>query len=684
VVIRNADNRWRADASDTIRPMDRTDLTPANPPLPGSRRLRWLLTMPKLGIGLLIVAMIALLVALHNAEIEEQRETLIGDVLWLEQNLRFQLATSSDKLQQMATGMSSGAETRGPDFAVQANAILKQHPEIGQVIRLDPQHRIVAARPSGVYPRIELEPFGQAPLQEYLSRARQLGRPIYTPFFTNGTGEHGFEIVIPIFNDQQYEGTVVAVYSLRKLMDGFVPWWFAEKYRLQMIDDNDTEVIISKSNISGPAFISYDLPFDGLGERLILRASAFKPAFNTAQRFFAVAIVVLALIVLASLLAIRRQLLGRLAAEQALRQSNAFRKAMEDSLLTGLRARDLDGKLIYANPAFCRMVGFSANEMIGLTAPMPYWAPEVMEETMRMHEAVMLGHAPPEGYEIKLRRKSGELFDALIYEAPLIDGEGQQVGWMGSVVDITERKRDEELQRQQQEQLQHTARLVALGEMASSLAHELNQPLGAISSYASGCINKIEAGRAAIPELGEILGKISAQSQRAGKIIRQVHDFVRKRTPRRELCSVAEVVDDAVTLFEPQARKAKVRIQRTIQGGLPDVMGDPTMIEQVLINLFRNASDAMEAVPESDRVVEVNVAGLPGFVEVRVADHGPGISPEKADLLFAPFYTTKPEGLGMGLPICRSIVEFHHGRLSVGSRPGGGAAFTFTLPVEST
>jgi two-component system, LuxR family, sensor histidine kinase DctS len=664
--------------------MDRTDLTPANPPLPGSRRLRWLLTMPKLGIGLLIVAMIALLVALHNAEIEEQRETLIGDVLWLEQNLRFQLATSSDKLQQMASGMGSSEASRGPDFSVQANTILKQHGEIEQVIRLDSLHRIVTARPSRVYPRIELEPFGQPALQEYLSRARQLGRPIYTPFFASATGEHGFEIVVPIFEEQQYEGALVAVYSLRKLMDGFVPWWFAEKYRMQMIDDNDAEVIISKSNVSGPAFISYDLPFDGLGERLILRASAFKPAFNTAQRFFAVAIVVLALIILASLLAIRRQLLGRLAAEQALRDSNAFRKAMEDSLLTGLRARDLDGKLVYANPAFCQMVGYAQDELVGLTAPMPYWAPEVMEETMRMHQAVIHGQAPREGYEIKFRRRNGEVFDALIYEAPLIDGEGRHVGWMGSVLDITERKRDEELQRQQQEQLQHTARLVALGEMASSLAHELNQPLGAISSYASGCINKIEAGRVAVPELGEILGKISTQSQRAGKIIRQVHDFVRKRTPRREACSVAEVVDDAVALFEPQARKAKVRIQRTIQGGLPDVMGDPTMIEQVLINLFRNASDAMEAVPESERVIEVSVAGTPGFVEVRVADHGPGIPPDKVDRLFAPFYTTKPEGLGMGLPICRSIVEFHHGRLSVEARPGGGAAFTFTLPVEST
>jgi two-component system sensor histidine kinase DctS len=335
------------------------------------------------------------------------------------------------------------------------------------------------------------------------------------------------------------------------------------------------------------------------------------------------------------------------------------------------------------------MVGYSNDELIGLTAPMPYWVPEVHDDTMRMHQAVMHGQAPREGYEVRLRRKNGEIFDALIYEAPLIDGKGQHVGWMGSVLDITERKRNEEFHRQQQEQLQHTARLVSLGEMASTLAHELNQPLAAISSYATGCRNKMDSGRLKPDEIGEVVGKIANQAQRAGRIIRQVHDFVKKREPRRERCSIAEVVDDAVTLFEPQAKKSRVRVECEIQGGLPDVLADPTMLEQVVINLLKNAADAMTdgqdgALAAPGRAtIRVTVSGGDQQIVVRVADQGPGIAPEDAERLFAPFYTTKREGLGMGLAICRSIIEFHHGRLSLEANPEGGAVFVFTLPIES-
>lgn len=299
-----------------------------------------------------------------------------------------------------------------------------------------------------------------------------------------------------------------------------------------------------------------------------------------------------------------------------------------------------------------------------------------------MHQVVLHGQAPAEGFEIRFRRKDGELFDALVYEAPLIDGSGQHVGWMGSVLDITERKRTEEFSRQQQDKLQHTARLVAMGEMASSLAHELNQPLSAIASYTTGCLNKLEAGKATADELSGVLRKMAAQSQRAGRIIRQVYDFIRKREPKQEWCALTEVVDDAVTLFEPQAKKHGVRIERRIQGGLPEVLADPTMLEQVMLNLLRNADEAMTGSPAAQRRIAVSVFRENEHLVVRVADKGPGVVPEIIDKLFTAFFTTKDEGMGMGLSICRSIIEFHHGRLSVENAPDGGAVFLFTLPIQ--
>lgn len=670
----------------------RPNPTEALPKAVSSGRLRWLVTAPKLGIALLILAVAALLWAVQKAEHEEQRTTLISDVLWLEQNLRFQLDTSQEKIQQAVTsvGAIENSTAKGREtFTNHAQALVKQHPEIIQLLWTSPEHQVLARHPARAFPRGELEQFGESPLNDWIDIARRMGRTTYTPLYAAEGNAIHFEQLIPIPRDDGRFDTLITVYSLSKLLDDVVPWWFAEKYQLQVIDDEGAP-LYSRSKTSETEVVSYDLPFDAIGTRLILRVGTVRPPFNPTQRFFAVAIVVLALVVLASLWGIRRQLHGRLVAEQALRESNAFRKSMEDSLVTGLRARDLEGRLIYANPAFCRMVGFSADELIGLTAPMPYWVPDVHDETMRLHQAVMQGQAPREGYEVRLRRKNGESFDALIYEAALIDGQGQHIGWMGSVLDITERKRNEEFHRQQQEQLQHTARLVSLGEMASTLAHELNQPLAAISSYATGCRNKLENGQLKPDEFGEVVGKIANQAQRAGRIIRQVHDFVKKSEPRREPCSVAEVVDEAVTLFEPQARKCRIRVECIIQGGLPDVSADPTMLEQVVINLLKNASDAMidgselgTAEPGRDQI-QINVSGTERQIVVRVIDQGPGIPPESAEQLFAPFYTTKREGLGMGLAICRSIIEFHRGRLSLESNPDGGAIFVFTLPIEAT
>jgi two-component system sensor histidine kinase DctS len=355
---------------------------------------------------------------------------------------------------------------------------------------------------------------------------------------------------------------------------------------------------------------------------------------------------------------------------------------MEDSMITGMRARALDGRLTHVNPAFCRMTGYSADELVGQVPPLPYWLPDHIERRQELIARLEDTGSTPEGIELRFRRKNGEPLDVLLFEAPLIDAQGRHTGWLGSFLDITEQKRARELASQQEERLQATSRLVTMGEMASTLAHELNQPLAAIASYNSGCINRLDAGQIDAAELRAIHDKLGRQARRAGDIIRRVHDFVRRSEPKHVSLDLNALVRDAVALTEADAHKRRMRIRTDLAAQLPAVVADPVMIEQVLVNLVRNGMDAMHDRPPAQREVSIRTRQNEGQIEVRVADRGCGIAAEVARRLFEPFFTTKPEGMGMGLNICRSIAELHHGRLSFESNPEGGTIFILSLPVD--
>lgn len=640
----------------------------------------WYLTMPKLAVGLLLVLLVALLWLLRQNELDDQRTTLIADVLWLEQSFRFHLDGNTDQLQQLALDLPSDGDG-SKLFETRAKHLLKNNPELTQIIWLDQKNRILNALPNPISARQPREQFGDNAAERAFEVASKLGKPVYTePFLAAQTAQ--FEVYVPVFQGERLRGMLVGVYSLNSLFHQLTPWWFAEKYQVSVLDDNGM-VLASKSKVdTASSNIQYQVPLEPPGHGLALRATAYRAAGNLAQTVIAAAIVALAGAVLWSLWAIRGLIQRRLLAEQALRAEHAFRKAMEDSLTVGMRARDLEGRVTYANPAFCQMVGFRVEELLGAMPPMPYWAPEEMEKTQTLHNAVMEGKAPHEGFEIRFKRKDGSRFDALVYEAPLIDADGKHTGWMASVVDVTARKHAEELARQQQEKLQLTSRLVTMGEMASTLAHELNQPLAAITSYNTGCLNKLESGSFTREELSGALTKLGVQAQRAGRIIRRVHDFVRKSEPKLAPCDLAEIIDDSIGFIEAAARKRHIRIVREIQGMRPELMADQVMLEQVLLNLMRNAIEAMHDAPPDRRRLTVKLCQVEQQMEIRVIDLGPGISAEVQEKLFTPFFSTKPEGMGMGLNICRSIIEFHQGRLWVESNPGGGTIFVITLPIS--
>ncbi len=657
-------------------------------PLPGpgsSRRLRLLLALPKFGIVLLVIALIALLWLLQRNEVEEERTALIKDVLWLEQNLRFHLNGSEDHLQQLAVDLVQQPEP-SRTFRLRAAHMLKNTPEISQILWLDATQRVIDALPSSTFPDQEIEAFGLAYSRQAFDRAKQFGKQTYSePFFADG--KRAFvELMTPIFEGRQLKGMLAAVFPLDTLLSSQVPWWFTQKYKVVIIDDNDIQYA-TKTSVEGNSAQSYEIPFDPPGRGLKLRVTSYQSGENMLPRILSTAIILLAGGVFWSLWLVRDLMRKRTRAEEALRGEHAFRTAMEDSLTVGMRARDLDGKVIYVNPAFCRMTGFDSDELVGTTPPMPYWIPEQIDETFAMHQAVLAGMAPPDGFEMTFQRKSGEHFHALVYEAKLIDGNGKHTGWMASVLDITERKHAEELARQQQAQLQFTSRLVTMGEMASTLAHEINQPLAAIASYNAGCLNLLARPECATDDIKPALEKIGAQAQRAGKIIRRVHDFVRKSEPKRAPCSLKDVVDDCLGFIEADARKHRIRIETDIPD-LPPILADRLMLEQVLLNLMRNGMEAMSGNEEADRLLSVRVEQGAHELSVCVVDQGCGIAPENRDKLFTAFFTTKQDGMGIGLSICRSIVEFHRGRLwadnNTNSHTGRGTIFTFTLPLETS
>jgi two-component system sensor kinase FixL len=258
---------------------------------------------------------------------------------------------------------------------------------------------------------------------------------------------------------------------------------------------------------------------------------------------------------------------------------------------------------------------------------------------------------------------------------------GNRRFFTGFVRDLTERQQTEARLQDLQSELVHISRLTAMGEMASALAHEINQPLSAIANYLNGCQRLLRAR--SDPELARIrdaLQKAGAQALRAGDIIRRMRDFVARGETQMKVESLTKLIEEASALALVGARQHGVRVRFELDPGGDLVVADRVQIQQVLLNLMRNAIEAMvdADAPRRELVVET---GPPksGMMEIRVVDTGPGIAPEIAQKLFQPFVTTKRDGMGVGLSISRSIVEAHDGELTVESNPGGGALFRFTL-----
>jgi len=642
---------------------------------------------------LLLLMALSLLVALtarHEvARVQDQVDALAADAA---------AKVRSDLLRSQQSLLALTAHVATPQrWQADASELLRQNRELLRIERRTADWRIDSAVDSPLAPplfsligrdAIDIDAAAACAAAQR-SAAPMFSRSYFVPL-PGGAGVEVMDLCQPVRNAGRDDGWQVATVALHALLAAALTPEQARRHEVSFVEGDGAR--LARAGLPrGMGVYRADALVDLPGTALRLRIDSAAGPPGAIPNLTTAAVLGLSVLLFALALLLARDVARRARAESLLAEALAFRKAMEDSLITGLRARDLHGHISYVNPAFCAMVGFTPDELREATTP-PYWPPELADgyrqrQTLRLSVGNTGPAASREGFETLFLRKNGERFAVMIYEAPLVDGQGRHTGWMSAVLDVSAQRRIEELSRQQQERLQATARLATIGEMASLLSHELNQPLAAIASYASGSLNLMDLPDADTPaQLRQALQRVAEQAERAGRVIKSVHDFVRRREQYREPIGVDLLLDAVLPLVRLQARKSGTRVDTDWPQPAPRVVCDRTMVEQVLLNLARNAIQAMEHSSDpATRVLRIRVRQThERWVTFYVADAGPGIDRELGARLFTPFFTTRSDGMGLGLSLCRTVVEQHGGAMDFDSPvPGSrtGTEFRFTLPA---
>lgn len=738
--------------------------------------------MPNLALICFIAAGTALLLYIHNAERDARRDALVENLLKLEQSLRAVIIDRQGDLNMLASGFAA-RKLDEQSFYRNAKQLVAENPDIVAVALTNEYGEAVWS-----YPQNAIDPIRAVPaVLEPIQRTARIGLVSSTPPFDFPGAGSAVALTEPAVSGNKAVGAFVAIISLDRLLRNPVAADMEERYQVSFINLTGDTVAAVLDQPAATAGLSHDVAFDPPGYGLRLRAASYQSSPSLWRITIYGLLATLSLAMVWSLWVLRRHMQQRLIAEQALRREMVVRRAMEDSLITGMWAMTLDGRITYVNRAFSEMVGFDPSELRDLRSPMPYWPPEGLARCDEIQQSILRGESPRTGFSMRLMRRNGQRFDVRLYASRLIDNNGRHTGWMASLNDVTELTREREAlkasherfvtlvngldalvavtsrdsgelllsnrgfreafdinesaaplcalplrhdlseaelfdpvsqrwysahrrelvwvdrkpvwldiatditdkklaaerERQQAERLQQTARLVSMGEMASSLAHELNQPLSAISSYSTACRNLLVNQRLDAEILTEILDKMAAQSRRAGEIIRGIRNFVQRREPKRTDCSVDELLDTVLPLLKAPLSKQGILLTDERGVDLPHLYVDRVLVEQVFFNLIKNAIEAMAETPVWERELHI-VTSLQGAqLVIEVSDRGKGISDEEMEKLFQPFFTTKAEGMGMGLNICRSVVEQHQGRLWAEANMGGGTRFTVILPLPA-
>lgn len=367
-------------------------------------------------------------------------------------------------------------------------------------------------------------------------------------------------------------------------------------------------------------------------------------------------------------------------AEEALRQSDARYHELFESIMEGIGLVDEYEVVQFCNPALVNILEEeSVGDLIGKSL-LDYVVPDHLETVS--HQTGLRRKNISSRYEVDIITKKKNRKTVLASVAPRFDEKGAYVGAFGAIIDITDRKRAEEEARHHQEALTRVSRLTTMGEMASALAHELNQPLCAIAGYAQASVRMLASGESDEKKLLETMDKAGVQARRAGDIVNRIKGFVGKGELVRRTANVNDIVHEAGTLASLLASRQHSSLRFELADHLPPIEADELQLEQVIVNLIMNGLEAMEETKPAEReLVVLTSRADSGGIEVAVRDNGRGLDPDTRDRVFEPFFTTKPRGMGMGLSISRSIIEAHEGTLRATANRDGGSTFRFLLPA---
>ncbi|MGZ5985875.1 MAG: two-component system sensor histidine kinase NtrB [Caulobacteraceae bacterium] len=354
----------------------------------------------------------------------------------------------------------------------------------------------------------------------------------------------------------------------------------------------------------------------------------------------------------------------------------AYLAAIVDSSHDAIIAKDLDGRITAWNRAAQALFGYAEAEVLGRHVSILFPEDRLFEEAEIM--AKIRAAQRIEHYETQRRRKEGGIVDVSLTVSPILDADGVIIGASKIVQDIGARLKTAARLEELQQELLHLSRLSDMGQMASALAHELNQPLSSAGNYISGARRLLSSDEPPLATVMEGLDKATGQIQRVGEIVRRLRVFVERGQGERRIEQLAPVVEEAIALLAPTLR-SQCDVNFSSQPDLEPVLIDRVQIQQVLLNLFRNAIEAMADQPVRRLLISTLADGADAVL-VRVADTGPGIDPVVAERLFQPFVTSKSAGMGIGLSICRTIMEAHGGRIWAGESRAGGAEFNLSLP----
>jgi PAS domain S-box-containing protein len=379
---------------------------------------------------------------------------------------------------------------------------------------------------------------------------------------------------------------------------------------------------------------------------------------------------------------LKLEIAARERAETAMRElTNVLEckiRRLVDSNIIGIFIWAKDGRIIDANEAYLRIIGYDRGDLIAGRLNWRELTPPEWHEADDNREAQLEATGTAQPYEKEYFRKDGRRAPVLIGAAVF---EGSSAEGVGFVLDLTDRKRAERAYAQVQMELAHANRVATMGQLSASIAHEISQPIGAVLSYANAASHWLDAQPPNLEEVRRDLGLISESGILASEVIDRIRALVKKAPPRKDRLEINEAILEVIALTKNEMANNGISVRTQLAETLPAIQGDRVQLQQVILNLLINAIEAMSGMSEEPRELLISTRDTEtDGVLVAVRDSGPGIAPESVDRLFESFYTTKPTGLGMGLSICRSIIEAHQGRLWASANTPRGTIFQFALP----